>query len=103
MSNTPAVCHIPPDNNIEQPGPHNVTSVSPAQPNIQSLVNTVNQLRTIIIQLQNRRTQWVEKGRITQLVTITDPSGSGASVTFEQINRLTMVDRLSGQTWDWIR
>jgi hypothetical protein len=105
MSTVGPVCHIPPVNNIQQPTAHDLTSVSPAQPNIQSLTATVNQLRQIVINLLNRPNngQWVEESRVTERVKVTNPNDATQFVMVDRINQLIMVDRVSGQRWTWNR
>lgn len=97
------VCHIPPTNQVEQPGPQNMPAIPPATPDLQSLVRTVNTLRTIIINMTNRPQQWVEQSRVTERVVISDSGGSGATFQVDHINKLVMVDKFSGQTWTWTR
>lgn len=103
MSTSGPVCHIPPVNQIKQPEPHNVASVSPAQPNIASLTATVNQLRQLLLQLLNRKQQWVEFSRTSENVTVTNPSDPSQFVVVNRINQLRMIDQVTGFTWEWNR
>lgn len=103
MSNTPAVCHIPPVETVTQPPAHNLQSVAPAQPNIQSLTATVNQLRSLLIQFMNRKAVWQEQSRTTENVKITDPNNPSSFVVVQRINKLVMVDKVTNQTWTWTR
>lgn len=103
MANSPAVCHIPPVNQIKQPAPHNVNSVAPAQPNIESLTATVNQLRQLLLALLNRKQQWVEFSRVTENVKVTNPSDPTQFVVVNRINQLRMIDQITGFTWEWNR
>lgn len=103
MASQAPVCHIPPKNQIEQPLPHNINSVAPAQPNIASLTATVNQLRSLLLNLLNRKQQWVEFSRVTETVRVTNPSDSSQFVDVQRINQLRMIDKVTGFTWEWNR
>jgi len=79
-------------------------SVPPATPDLQSLVHTVNILRTIIINMQNtRKAVWRETGRVTEMVRVFNPTDHTQYVDVERINRLTMADQVTGQVWEWNR
>src|SRR5258708_4929371 len=87
MSNAP-VCHIPPKQPPDDRQPVNIPAIPLAQPNLQSLTDTVNRMRTAILMLtgqsgsagQNssgfktketpKSTQWVEQGRVTENVRV---------------------------------
>lgn len=124
--NDTTVCHIPPTQPKTQPGPVNLPAIPPAQPTIASLVNTVNQMRQVIMIMagqqgaqgrpgapgpagsanaNNSKGTWVEKSRIEHKVRIyqnNDPT-TGNFVEVEQINRLIMGNKDTGQTWTWNR
>ena len=125
MTTVGPVCHIPPKNNINQPGPQNLPAIPPAQPNIQSLMNTVNALRQVVNQLTGRQGSqgpagqagaqgkpgtsakgtWSEQNRQEETVKIyqnNDPS-TGNYVEVKQINKLVMENKDTGQTWTWKR
>lgn len=108
MSTTPAVCHIPPTNQIKQPAPQNVPAIPPASPNLASLTATVNALRQAMIfilgqQSRQNPQRWKETSRTTSKVKIYDPNDKTVFVEIEQINSLTMTDGVTGETWGWHR
>ncbi len=104
MSTVGPVCHIPPVKpDTLQPKPHNMPSIPPAQPNLQSLTNTVNTMRTLLIQLLSRKAVWVETGRVTELVRVFNPNDHTQYVDVERINQLVMADKVTGQVWEWNR
>lgn len=115
------VCHVPPENaGIPQPGVKNLASIPIAtdlasalaainamRQNIQTLTNQIdwsNGFRTIPNKKDNK-TQWIEQARVVDTVRVyqnNDPS-TGNYVDVQQINKLVMVDKNTGQTWAWDR
>jgi hypothetical protein len=121
MSAQAPICHIPPVTTTTQPGPVNLPSIPPAQPNLASLAATVNAMRQVIMILvgdqgaqgrpgangkdANAKGQWSETKRVTQTVKVyqnNDPS-TGNFVEVQQINQLVMGNKATGQTWTWNR
>jgi hypothetical protein len=49
---------------------------------------------------KKNKQRFVEVARSLKEVTVTDPN-SGASVTYEDIVKLTMQDTVTGETWEW--
>lgn len=121
MTDQAPVCHIPPTTTTDQPHPVNMPAIPPAQPNLQSLVNTVNAMRqTIIILMGQQGAQgragaagkdssakgtWSESSRVTSKVKIyqNNDKSTGNFVEVEQINKLTMTNKDTKQTWTWQR
>lgn len=119
------VCHIPPptteaENPTQGPGTTNrIAAIPPAQPTIASLMMTVNKLREVVNTItkdpgiqnnfrtdnNNKRVQWVELSRQVEKVKIyqNNDTTSDNWVEVEQINRLVMQDKNTGQTWEWKR
>lgn len=117
------VCHIVPDQPIQQPSPLNLPSIPPAQPSIASLVQTVNAMRQTILVLTGQqgsqgrpgapgangqnaaKGQWAEnkQARITEKVKIYDPNDSTQFVEVDRVNAIQMVNKDTGQTWVWSR
>lgn len=54
----------------------------------------------------NQKKEKGKPGRFTEVsrqktpITVTDPN-SGASLTYNQITKLTMKDNVTGETWEW--
>lgn len=121
MADTAPVCHIAPVDDPQQPSPQNLPSIPPAQPNLASLVQTVNAMRQTIIILagqqgvagaqgaagQNASAKgtWTEnrQARVTEKVKIYDPSDNTRFVEVDRVNALQMVNKATGQTWVWSR
>lgn len=120
MTAQPPICHVPPVTPQTQPGPVSLQSIPPAQPNIASLVATVNAMRQTIIFLsgqQGRRGQqgapgnsqkspparWTEAGRTTEKVKVYNPDDKTQFVEVERINSLQMKDGITGESWSWNR
>lgn len=118
------VCHIAPEQSIQQPPPLNLPSIPPAGPSIESLVRTVNTMRqTIMIlsgqqgsqgrpgepgkngQNNNAKGQWTEnkQARVTEKVKIYNPSDTSQFVEVDRVNALQFVNKDTGQTWVWNR
>lgn len=120
------VCHIPPANpTTTQPGPKPLPGIPQPTPTLEGLLATVQALKTVIERITNqntldngfsngftrkpdpndRKVQWVEQARVTEKVKVyqnNDPS-TGNFVEVERINKLTMADKNTGQTWVWDR
>ncbi len=122
MSTRAPICHIPPANPVvPQPGPQNLPSI-PVATDMASALAAINALRTTIKIITNqwtpnignnfntkpdpnKKVQWSEQSRVVDTVRIyqnNDPS-TGNFVEVEQINRLVMADKNTGQTWSWDR
>lgn len=123
---TAPVCHIPGTQTDPTSPNATVQTIPLAQPNVQSLVNTVNALRNLVMQLANQQPKsnnpfapiqtnlsgtnggkkptWKEQSRVTEKVRVyqNNDKSSPNWVEVEQINSLTMVDN-TGQTWRWDR
>lgn len=115
------VCHIPPASTPARPAPQSLPGVpAPAQPNLQSLVQTVNLLRQIILVLTGQQgAQGVQgaqgaagkgagpqdfvqqniKTTTTKIYQNNDPS-TGNFVEVQTIQSLTMANK-SGGTWTY--
>lgn len=118
------VCHIPgTDRDIDQP----VTTqqaIPIATTDLNNLVNVVNMLRAQVLRLsgqsgndtagtgrapkipqEQKRVQWKEQARTVEKVKVYQNNDKSSSnwVEVEQINRLVMVDKNTGQTWEWRR
>ncbi|SRR6266404_4018500 len=125
MSNAP-VCHIPPKQPTDNRQPLNIPAIPLAQPNLQSLTDTVNRMRAAIMMLtgqsgsagqnafsgafrtkqdDSKKVQWVEQGRVTENVRIfqNNDKTSDNWVDVERLNQLTMHDKNTGQVWRWDR
>lgn len=122
---TDPVCHIPPETVVDQPQPQNLPAIPPAQPNVQSLAQTVNAMRQTIMILtgrqgvqgpqgvpgkpgqsgnaQSKKAQWTEASRQTEQVKIYNPNDNTQFIEVERINSLTMKDSATNQTWTWRR
>lgn len=123
------VCHIPPQNQIGQPGPTNLPAIPPSAPTLQSLHQTVSAMRQVILILTGQLAQgpqgargaagqagrpgsnsstkgtWTEQSRVEETVKIyqnNDPS-TGNFVEVKQINTLTMNNKDTNQKWTWNR
>lgn len=118
MSNGP-VCHIPPTSMPANPGPQTIPGVpAPAAPNLQSLMQTVNQLRQIILVLLGQNgaqgppgvqgpagkplgpqdfTQTKLTSTKTKIFQNNDPS-TGNFVEVSTVQSLTMANK-AGATW----
>lgn len=122
MSNAP-VCHLPSPTVATTPGPKNLPSIPPAQPNLASLTATVNALRQVIMiytgQMGPQGRQgaqgaagkaapagsWTQTDIQTSKVKIyqnNDPS-TGNFVEVERIDSLTMGNKITQQTWKFNR
>lgn len=114
------VCHIPPKNNTAQPGPADLPGIpGPAQATVQSLQQTVNQLRQIIIVMTGQRgsqgppgqsaatpsasaasfTQKTIAYTTTKIYQNNDPS-TGNFVEVQTVQNLVMANK-SGATWTY--
>lgn len=121
MASAP-ICHIPPeDAQIPQPPTRDLPSI-PAATDLRSALMAINTIRHVIQVITgqlppgggnnfntkpdpNNKLQWTEQSRVTEKVRIyqnNDPS-TGNFVEIEQINKLTMADKKTGQTWSWDR
>lgn len=117
MTAVPPVCHIPPVQPTTQPQPVNLPSIPPAQPNVQSLADTVNQMRQLLMYLagqiaknasngtgaRSQVARWSEASRTTSNVRVYNPNDKTQYVDVEQINTLTMKDGITGDAWTWHR
>lgn len=93
-----------------------------------NLVNTVNAIRQVVQQLgspatlpkgnnhsgtntgqsgnkqsKQKTSRWSEQSRTTSKVRVYNPDDHEQYVDVEQINQLTMVDKITGATWVWRR
>lgn len=122
MTSVGPVCHIPPDTVIDQPGPIALPSIPPAQPNLQSLMNTVNQMRLVINYLSGRQgpqgpkgksgdnakakpARWTEAGRVVEIERVyqNNDRSSPNYIDVQRINQLRMRDGVTGESWTWDR
>lgn len=120
MSAVPPVCHIPPATSVDQPGPVAIPAIPPATPNLASLVATVNAMRQVIIFITGQQgpagpqgaagggaktkpVRWTEESRSTEKVKIYNPDDNTQFVEIERINKLTMQDGVTGESWTWSR
>jgi hypothetical protein len=111
------ICHVPPpDTTIPQPGVRALPAIPVAQPNLQSLMATVNALRQTVNILtgqqgingannakSDNKGQWVEDRRTTEVVKVYNPDDRSQFIEVERINRLVMKDKGTNQTWTWTR
>lgn len=122
MSGAP-VCHIPPETTTTtQPGPTELPSVAPAQPNLASLTATVNALRLVMNYITGRQgpqgpqgaagsntkpkpPRWSEVSRTesTERIYQNNDSSSSNYVDVKSINQLKMRDNVTGEGWTWDR
>ena len=131
MSDGP-ICHIPPVTTHDQPHPTALPSVPMAQPNIDSLVDTVNRLRQLVMILSGQqraqgrpglaktssgsdgfkvknpgdeKSTWVEQSRATERVRVfqNNDKTSDNWVDVDRLNSLVMRDKNTNQTWRWDR
>jgi hypothetical protein len=115
MSTVGPVCHIPPATSASLPGPKNLPNVPPAEPNIQSLVATVNALRQLVIILSGQQGSggsisskapsgsWSQKSIQTETVKVyqnNDPS-TGNFVEVQRVTQLVMGNNATQQTWTY--
>lgn len=120
MSSAP-ICHIPGEK-PEVVTPTNTMKAIPiAEPNMRSLVATVNALRDMVHRLsgqdqsgqgqgtglkapqEKQKVQWTEQKRTVKKERIYQNNDKTSEnwVEVEHINSLTMVDKNTGQTWTW--
>lgn len=116
------VCHIPPANTTAKPQPVDIPGVGPpAQPTLQSLQQTVNNLRQIIMFItgqqgpagqngsnaKSKPARWVEDkpSRVTNTVRVfqNNDTTSKNFVDIETIDGVTMKDGVTGESWKWTR
>lgn len=116
------ICHIPPESVAVEPHPVNLPGIPPAQPNIQSLVQTVNTMRQVLLYITGQqgprgpqgapgnnakaqKARWVEASRNTVKVRVfqNNDKSSPNWVDIEQINGLKMTDGITGESWSWSR
>lgn len=117
------VCHIPPVVEHTQPEPKSLPSIPVAQPNLQSLAHTINVIRQVIHMTTGRQgtqgpqgapgasakkappARWQESGRTSTTVRVFQNNDKTSSnwVDIEQINTLTMGDKVTGESWQWKR
>ena len=125
MSTVGPVCHIPPKTTINQPAPRPLPAIPPAQPTLQSLADTVNKMRQVILIITGQQGSqgrqgvpgpqgqpgttakgtWSEKSRQEDTVKVyqnNDPN-TGNYVEVKQINKLVMGNKDTGQEWTWDR
>lgn len=121
MANPQApICHVTQDEEIDQHKGPLVTSIpaatdlATALAAIRALTQNVNALSGRISQgargpagvpgapgkAAPHNTRWSESKRVKTTKTITDTTGQ-FSVIVEQITGLTMVDKVTGETWTW--
>jgi len=116
MSTVGPVCHIPPNTTAETHEPVNLPAIPPAMPNLQSLTATVNALRQALMIYTGQRGpqgaqgrsgkdapsgSWTQSDIQTEKVKIyqnNDPS-TGNFVEIERVNKLTMKNNSTNQTW----
>lgn len=110
MSSAPAVCHIPPVTNTNQPNPTPLPSIPPAQPNLASLTATVNALRDAFQIYTGQQGQrgadgkqspsgsWSQANVVTETVRIYNPDDKSQYVDVERINSLTWNNAATKQT-----
>jgi|SRR6185312_6962614 len=115
----PTVCHIPPVTPKNQPQPVNIPSIPPAQPDLQSLVHTVNTMRQVLQTITNQITtvnntggtisspsapgSFTESKRVTETVRVFQNGDKTSEnwVDVEQTNQLIM--KAGKQTWTYNR
>lgn len=51
----------------------------------------------------SKQSRFAEVNRTTEKVKVTNPDDDSQFVEFNQINTLTMVDTITGETWSWNR
>lgn len=114
------VCHIPPEDvNIPQPTSPGLPGI-PVATDLASALRAINAIRQTLQIMnsqqnndngfgrrpeQGKKSQWSEESRVTSKVKIyqnNDPS-TGNFVEVEQINKLVMADKNTGQKWTWNR
>lgn len=119
---TDPVCHIPPVVPKSITTPNNLPSIPLAQPNIASLVSTVNQMRQLIQIIsgqlptmpgpqggfntkpdKDKKGTWVEQSREVETVKVYNPDDKEQFVEIERVNRLVMNNKDTGQRWTWER
>ena len=125
MTTVGPVCHIPPKNVINQPPVQPLPAIPPAQATLQSLANTVNAMRQVVLiitgQMGTRGPQgaagrqgqpgtsakgtWSEQSRQEETIKIyqNNDKSTGNFVDVKQINKLVMGNKDTGQTWTWNR
>lgn len=121
MSESAPVCHIPPVTTTQQPTPINVPSIPLAGPTLASLTGAVNAMRQTLLMLTGQSgangangqagkpakkdppERWTENARVTETVRIFNPDDHEQFVDVERINKLTMKDKVTGETWTWDR
>lgn len=125
MSDQGPVCHVPPANLPGNPQSHNLPGLGSVQPNIPSLVRAVQDLQRAVRVLagqvnpivpgatsngfkskQDKPTdqgRWIEQDRVTETVRVFNPQDHDQYVDVQQINKLTMRDPITKETWVWDR
>ena len=127
------VCHIPPTNQRANPQPKNIPGLpGPVQVTPGNIPGTLDQfaamlnaMRMMLLQLagqtpqkptdnggttnnvvpkkSDEKSRWAEESRTTEQVKVYNPDDKSQYITVERINKLTMKDAVTGQTWTWDR
>lgn len=124
MSGAP-ICHIPTTKVDPQTPTNTMPAIPIAEPNMRSLVTSINALRQHVMRLSGtdnsglqpspqgsngfktdqKKPQWSEKSRVVEKIRVFQNGDKTSEnwVDIEQINKLDMVDKNTGQTWSWTR
>ncbi len=123
------VCHVPTPGAEADPNSSGQSSglatIPPAQPNIASMMRTLNALRQVVNKMNgkdpdnrnrsttygmtssnsNKKPQWSEVSRKTEKVKVYQGNDKDSEnwVEIEQINQLVMQNKNDGQKWEWNR
>lgn len=116
------ICHIPPQKLTVVHPPVNLPSIPPAVATLQSLVQTVNAMRQVVIfvsgqqgpagpagapgnSAKSKPARWTESNRTETTVRVFQNNDENSSnwVDVKQINSLTMQDGITGESWQWNR
>jgi hypothetical protein len=114
------VCHVSKDQVIVQPSPKQQPAIPHAN-DLASALAAIAALKKIVEGWTlphpdnneggisgfktnpSKQSRWTQANRTVERVKIFNPSDSSQFVEIDRINSLTMVDKVTGETWVWNR
>lgn len=125
-----SVCHIPPPTQPFEPRSHDIGAI-PDPTDLKSAIDAIRALKRIIEWITDQAPQrpneqtgritspsnkppgagkkpprpprFIETKRSEEIIRVYNPQDKEQWVDVKRINRLTMADRKTGETWDWRR
>lgn len=117
------ICRIAPDTTVDQPDPVLLPTIPVPAPNWDAMMATVSALKHTVEQLagqrpvqnggsnksgnkgnkKNQTNRFNEINRVTTQVRVYNPNDKSQYVDIDQINQLTLQDKVTGETWGWNR